>query len=195
MEIWKNVPGMEGLYQVSNFGRIKSLARTIQRNNKGTLHTKEHFVKGSKDTKGYLQLDAKIDGKRVLKFIHRIVAEAFLDNTENLEQVNHKDGNKLNNCVENLEWVTCKDNIHHAWNNGLNRPQKGEKHANHKLTEEQVAFIKEHYKKGNKEFGASALAKRFNVTKTPIVLIVKGKAWKHIVVQGQDMKGHQNENC
>ena len=182
MEIWKDIPGMEGIYQVSNLGRIKALKREILKNDGRILPIKEHFVKGSKDTKGYLQLDANICGKRILKFIHRLVAEAFLDNPKHLEQVNHKDGNKLNNCVGNLEWVTCEENIHHAWENGLNKALQGEKHGNHKLTAEQVIYIKTHYKKLDKKFGARALAKKFNVTPSPILLIVKGKAWKHITV-------------
>jgi len=182
MEIWKDIPGMEGVYQVSNCGRIKALERNIRLKNNRILPIKEHFVKGSKDTKGYLQLDANIDGKRIIKFIHRLVAESFLENPKNLEQVNHKDGNKLNNCADNLEWCTCIENIHHAWKNGLNKPLRGEKQGNHKLTEEQVIYIKTHYKKLDKKFGARALAKKFNVTTSPILLIVKGKSWKHITV-------------
>lgn len=182
MEIWKDIRGMEGFYQVSNLGRIKALERIIQRKNRGLLKIKEHFVKGSKDTKGYLQLDANINGKRVIKFIHRLVAEAFIENPFNYPQVNHKDGNKENNNVANLEWVTVEENIHHAWANQLNKPLQGEKHGNHKLTDEQVIYIKKHYKKLDKEYGAKALAVKFGVTKTPILLIAKGKAWKHITV-------------
>ena len=171
---------MHGYYKVSNLGRIKAVARVIQRSNGKNLPIKEHIVMGSKDTKGYLQIDANIDGVRVLKFVHRLVAEAFIENPMGYEQVNHKDGNKLNNSVENLEWVSCEENIPHAWQNSLNKPLKGERHGNHKLTEEQVRFIKANYKKRDKEYGAKALAKRFGVTSSPILLIAKGKAWKHI---------------
>ncbi len=171
---------MEGIYMISNYGRIKALERTIMRSNGKCVHISTHFVRGSKDTKGYLQLDANIDGQRILKFVHRLVAEAFVENPKHLEQVNHKDGNKTNNHAANLEWVSCLDNIHHAWENHLNKPLQGEAHGNHKLTEEQARFIKRHYIKGDAVYGAKALAEKFNVTVTPIRLIAEGKAWKHI---------------
>jgi hypothetical protein len=182
MEIWKDVPEMEGFYQVSNKGRIKALDRVVKRKTKGDLCIKEHYVQGSKDSKGYLQLDARVNGKRIIKFIHRLVAEAFIDNPQHYNQVNHKDGNKLNNDVDNLEWLSCIDNIRHAWKHKLAKPLQGENHGNHKLTNEQVLFIKTHYKKGDSLYGAKALAKRFNVTTTPILLVAKGLSWKHITI-------------
>ena len=179
-EIWKDIEGMEGCYQISNKGRVKALARIVQRKINGNIHIKEHIVKGSKDTKGYLQLDAKVNGKRIIKFIHRLVAEAFIENVNGYEQVNHKDGNKLNNDVTNLEWVTGKENIRHACRTGLHKPNYGEKHGNHKLTNEQVMYIRKHYIPGHREYGAHALGKKFGVSVTPVLLIAKGKAWTHL---------------
>ena len=165
---------------MSNFGRIKTCEHSIIRKDGKPLSIPERYIEGSKDTKGYLQVELKKDGKRKIKFIHRLVAEAFIENPQNKEQVNHKDGNKLNNYASNLEWVTCKENIHHAWENKLNKPVVGEKHKNHKLTEEAVRYIKEHYKPRNREFGARALAKKFNVSPYPVMQIIKGKGWKHV---------------
>lgn len=179
-EVWKDVKGFEGMYQVSNLGRIKSLEREVITKKGYAIKVNESILKGSKDTKGYLQVEFKKDGKRIIRFIHRIVAEAFIPNVEHKEQVNHKNGNKLDNYVGNLEWATCKENIEHAWKNNLNTARCGEKHANSKLTDEQARYIKENYKAHDKQFGARALARKFNISVAPIVNIVSGKGWKHI---------------
>lgn len=179
-EIWKDIEGFENMYQVSNLGKVKSLPRTILRKDGKKLQIKEQILKGSKDTKGYIQVELKKDGKRNIKVIHRLVANAFISNKDNKEQVNHIDGNKENNCISNLEWVTCQENIQHAWKNNLNVANYGEKHPNHKLTEEQVKYIKENYKPRDKEYGARALARKFNVSTGPIQNILSGKGWKSI---------------
>lgn len=115
-EIWVDIEGYEGIYQVSNFGRIKSLSRPIF-NGKGYFLSKERILKGSKNEKGYLQVE--LLGKPTL--IHRIVAIIFIPNPNNLPQVNHIDGDKSNNCVENLEWCTNSENQLHAYRLGLNK--------------------------------------------------------------------------
>lgn len=104
-EIWKDVEGWEGEYKISNFGRILSKKR-----NKGWVE-----LKGSIDTGGYnyLCLYSKKE-KRVQKWMHRLVAIYFIPNPNNHHDVNHKDGNKLNNRVDNLEWVNRRENVAHA---------------------------------------------------------------------------------
>ena len=99
-EIWKDVVGYEGLYQVSNFGRVKSLDRydKIGRKYKGKI-IKQVLMKN-----GYLGLNLCVGGSCKTFYAHRIVASAFLDNPQNLPQINHKDENKQNNFVDNLEW-------------------------------------------------------------------------------------------
>lgn len=179
-EIWKSIDGFDGYYEVSNMGKIKTCKHSFIRKDGKPFSVSEKIIKGNKDTKGYLQVELKKDGVRTIKFIHRLVAEAFIENEQNKEQVNHKDGNKLNNCVSNLEWVTCRENIHHAWKNKLNRPIAGEKHGNHKLTEQAVKYIRDNYKPRSKEFGARALARKFNVSPYPIMNIINGKGWKHV---------------
>ena len=112
--------------------------------------------------------------------VHRLIAETFIPNPNNLPCVNHKDGNKLNNCVDNLEWCTHSENTKHAYENGLERKMFGEEHHAHKLTEEAVKYIKTNYKKRDASFGAVALAKKFNVDRTTIHDVVKGKTWREV---------------
>jgi len=116
-EIWKPVKGYEGLYEVSNLGRVKSLERFANCRYGGTC--KEKILKGGKDGAGYLLVGICQNKKRKTKKVHRLVAEAFLKNPENKKTVNHKDGVKANNFVENLEWMTHKENVRHASKTGL----------------------------------------------------------------------------
>lgn len=109
MEQWKDIEGFEGLYQVSNKGRVKSLGNNKLR--------KEKILKGGKGTCGHLLVHLCKDGKQAHKYIHRLVAQAFLPNPQNLPEVNHKDENPSNNQVSNLEWCDCKYNINYGTRN------------------------------------------------------------------------------
>lgn len=101
-EIWKDIKGYEGLYQISNFGRIKSLCRKFR--NKDII-LKPLIGKGN-----YLQINLYKNGKMLKYQIHRLVAETFIINSDNLPCINHKDENRQNNCVKNLEWCTYQYN-------------------------------------------------------------------------------------
>lgn len=109
-EIWKDVKGYEGIYQVSNMGRVKSLARS---GNNRTL--KDRIMRQYVGKTGYMQVRLSKENKTRLLKVHRIVAEAFIDNPWQKPQVNHIDGNKTNNLVDNLEWNTSSENIKHAY--------------------------------------------------------------------------------
>ena len=137
-----------------------------------------HGVKmvGMIDRCGYRELILNGKNHRV----HRLVAEAFIPNPNNLPCVNHIDGNKQNNSVKNLEWCTHSENMIHAYQTGLEQPRCGEQHHAHKLTEDAVKYIKQLYVKRDKEFGAVALAKKFNVDRTTIHDIVRGKTWGEV---------------
>lgn len=112
-EIWKDVKEFEGLYQVSNFGRVKSL----NYNHTGKGRVLNPYV----DNTGYCQVSLYKNGKMYQKQIHRFVAETFIPNPNNLECVNHINGIKTDNRIENLEWCTRKENIIHALKNGLKK--------------------------------------------------------------------------
>lgn len=109
--------GYEGLYQVSNLGRTKSLKRKFVKEEKILTYTK--------NKKGYLQASLTKNGKAKTERVNRLVAKAFISNPRSLSQVNHIDGNKLNNRIENLEWCNCKYNINEAWKIGLNKKRFG----------------------------------------------------------------------
>ena len=104
-EIWKDIKGYEGLYQVSNFGRVKS------------LHGKEKILKPYHKSTGYIQVILCKNYKTVARMVHRLVAEAFIPNPENKSQVNHKDENPLNNVDSNLEWCSATYNINYGTRN------------------------------------------------------------------------------
>lgn len=108
-EIWKSHPDIAGI-EVSTFGRVRTLDRTVPRKN-GTYHTKGIVLKQWDSGDSYLRVCITIDGKQVKKLAHRLVAQTFIPNPNNLPQVNHKDCNRINNCVSNLEWVTHEENI------------------------------------------------------------------------------------
>lgn len=116
MEIWKDVKEFDGLYQISNKGRAKSLPRRI-RNNKGFFISKEKILKPNPDKWGYLTYSFRKDGKTFVLKAHRIVATTFIKNKDNKATVNHINEIKTDNRVENLEWATMQENINHGTHN------------------------------------------------------------------------------
>lgn len=110
-EQWKPIEGTDGTYEVSNTGKIRS--------NNYLGHGSQKELSLAKDQKGYLRVSISKGGRRQTVKIHREVAKAFIPNPENKAEVNHKDGNKENNHVVNLEWATPRENTMHAYNAGL----------------------------------------------------------------------------
>ena len=114
MEIWKPISGYEGFYEVSNLGRIRSLERNVECSDGRKRKIKDRTLKGSSYSGGYSGVTLHKDGCAKFVNIHRIVAEAFVPNPLEKEEVNHKDENPSNNHASNLEWVTCKENINYG---------------------------------------------------------------------------------
>lgn len=114
-EIWKDIPNYEGLYQISSFGNVKSFPR------KGTQTRKERILKFKKDKKGYFFVHLSKNNIQKSIKIHRKVAILFIPNPLNKPQINHIDGNKQNNKLENLEWCTNGENQLHAYKIGLQK--------------------------------------------------------------------------
>lgn len=171
IEIWRKIPNFS-TYEVSNFGRVRSWNKLV---NYEPLIMRTKVDKG-----GYVTISTMYNdfGQVKTTKVHRLVAITFIPNPDNKPQVNHIDGNKTNNCVENLEWVTHKENFIHATSNGL-RPI-GEEHGRHKLTWDDVNYIRSVYIKGSNVFGTNALAKTFGVTPRLITLIMRNEIWnKH----------------
>ena len=121
-EVWKDIKGYEGYYQVSNLGRIKRVERKVKtrnRNGEYELLLKENILQGFYSPKGYVRVLLTKDTKNKTYMIHRLVAEAFIPNPNNFPQINHIDGIKNHNNVENLEWCTQSYNIRHSYEIGL----------------------------------------------------------------------------
>lgn len=119
-EIWKPIKGYEGLYEISNYGKIKSLERKAKNRGKGQRIIKERILKPSIDRlNGYYQIKLSKNGKTKTIKVHKLVVEHFIKKIPEGLTVNHKDGNKTNNYVNNLEICTQKENIKHAINNNL----------------------------------------------------------------------------
>lgn len=130
MEIWKPLPGTKGLIEISNEGRVRSFLRGSER-----------ILKTQLDQKGYQRFSITIDRQKKTYKLHREVAKAFIPNEHNLPQVNHKNGNKADNSVNNLEWVTNLENAHHAIENGLwGNVFSASKKANEKQKKPIVAY-------------------------------------------------------
>lgn len=170
MEIWKNIVGYEGKYQVSNLGNIKVL-----------FAKKEKIMKLAYKKNGYVYISLTKNNISKTFRVHRLVAMAFISNIDNKPYINHINGIKTDNRVENLEWCTAKENTKHAISIGLKKnvinlnPAKGNKHWNSKLKEEDVIFIKQ-----NPNIIRKELAKRFNVCTSTIDKIYTGKLWSHL---------------
>lgn len=167
MEVWKDIKGYEGHYQVSNEGKVRS----IKRKEPKLLTLLNHSM-------GYYVINlCKPKTKMIQVKVHRLVADLFIPNHgDDTTIVNHIDGDKKNNRVSNLEWTNHGGNLKHSYDYNL-RSKKGENHHLSKLKDSDVRKIRNLSSEG---FSNVALSKMFNVSDGTICMIVKRKRWKHI---------------
>ena len=175
VEIWKDIPGYEKCYQVSNFGQVRSLDRIVLVQNRKERLLKGHILAPAQGrTSPYFQVQLSTRNNTRHFLIHRLVASAFLPDWNSALEVNHKDGNKLNNRADNLEMCTRKENYRHAIEQNLKRDY-GENHAHAKLTNEEACQIRLlHYLWGIRQV---ELAGMFGVCKQAICNIVNNKTY------------------
>lgn len=170
--VWKPCPGFESDFEVSNLGEVKSIDRYVPGRN-GLV--KGRILKQFKNHKGYPYVRLNKNKRTTEQSVHRLVAIAFIPNLNNLPQVNHIDGNKLNNHVDNLEWVSNSTNQIHAYKLGLQPSRAGENNGRAKLTDSKVTEIKLLYNKG---LTSSLIANLLNVKVSMIRQIISGRIWK-----------------
>lgn len=172
-EIWKDIPNYEGIYQISNKGRVKSILKN------GVGRKKRDYILSN-----CLRADGKmeypsvrlcINGKPKKNYIHRLMASAFIPNPENKPIINHKDGNKSNNSLDNLEWCDYSHNINHAYQNNLRAV--GESHHKAKFTNKDVLQIRADFANG---INRKEIMNKFNLSQNQYARIVYKRTWKHI---------------
>lgn len=174
-EIWREIDGYDGFYQVSNLGNIKSVGGQI-----GSAIRKPRVLKQSLTADGYPKVRLQRGKKDRTVTVHRLVAMHFVPNPNNEETVNHIDGDKANNVYSNLEWMNRSGQMIHAYKLNLKKARVGSNNSNAKITPDEVRYIRANYKKNDREFGSSALGRKFGVTHRVITLIANGETYKNV---------------
>lgn len=182
-EIWKSVVGWEGIYEVSNFGQVRSISRLIARQDGSTQRFRQCILSPRKNSTGYLivTLSDLSNGRRATVRVHRLVAEAFIPNPMSLPEVNHIDSDRANARVDNLEWVTPSQNRYHGYHFGsVSLPRRiGEKTSSAKLDAGKVLEIRLLASRG---VSSRQLAKKYAVNKTTILRLLSGETWSHVTL-------------
>ena len=178
-EQWKEIKGNREIYEVSSLGNVRTKDREGARGH----HVKGHILTQRDNSNGYLRCDINITGKTKSHLVHRLVAEKFIPNPDNKPFVNHIDGNKHNNSVNNLEWCTRNENERHAWKTGLKHDiaTKGELHGMHKLSKNDVEYIRKHHVRNGGNIKTGELARNFNVNPQTITDIVSERIWRSVL--------------
>ena len=172
-ERWRSVEGLEGVYSISDRGRLR---RDVTSSNSKAGFVLKPFPRKS----GYCCYTVWHLGKMRTPLVHRMVAQAFIPNPDGKPHINHRDGNKSNNSLENLEWCTAKENVKHAmevlgWNPKMGDHPKGEKHYKARLTQDQVDSIRARYLAGTAT--QYAMAKEYGVSRKTVHSLIKGHSW------------------
>lgn len=172
-EVWKDINGYNGHYQISNHGNVRSF-----KNSRHGISEKSKLLSTPKLKNGYNCVGLSNNGKVTTKYIHHLVADAFIPNPKCKPQINHIDGNKENNNVSNLEWVTVSENCIHANKNGLINKAKGEGHPHSKIRAVDVLQIRSIY--SQKFFTQKEISEAYGIGITQVSYIVNNKKWKHL---------------
>lgn len=171
-EIWKDIEGYDGLYQVSNLGRVRSWKK--YRENKRTI---PKILKQDINMWGYFYLVLSNKTNKTHKLVHRLVGGAFIPNPEKKPQINHIDGNRKNNNAKNIEWVTNKENSIHAHRLGLT-DNRGGKNGQSKLTKNDIIDIRTMYALGIYTY--RDIQEKYNISNGCVSMIINRKRWRHI---------------
>ena len=182
MENWVDIVGFEGLYQVSDLGRVRSLDRGMyvrqdRYKNPRWTNRKGLVLKQSPDGKGYLMVALCKNGISKIKTVHRLVARHFVSRVGYAPVVNHLNSNNKDNRASNLEWCTIKENNQHTINSGRARVPRGSEHYASKISEDEAALIKKMLAAGS---GATATARKLSLPYGAVRGIQKGSTWKYI---------------
>lgn len=176
-EIWKDIIGYEGIYKISSFGRILTLEKTYP--HRHGLQKKRSIIRKVTTIKNrYPFLTLTKEGKMVVRKLHRLIAIHFIPNPENKRFINHKNGDKKDFRIENLEWCTQRENSIHAHRNGLCNPAKGVNNGKSKLNNEKALEIKRLYKTGLSQRKIASIIGE--ISRGAIRNIVEGKTWKDV---------------
>ena len=173
-EIWERCIGFENSYEISTLGNVRSVDRFVE-GRRGLIKGKN--ITKRKNKRGYYEIRVGINGKYEDRIVHRLVAKTFIPNLENKPQVNHINGNKLDNRIENLEWNTNSENQKHAYKIGTQPNKKGSNNSNTSLTDDIVINIINIFNLGKKP---SIISKELNISLGIIRNIVQGRTWKHL---------------
>lgn len=174
---WRPVKDFEGYYEVSNTGLVRSVDREIKHSRgSGTFTKKGKVLKPASDKNGYLLISLSRNSKQIKVRIHRLVAQAFIENVNNLPLVNHKDGVKSNNSIINLEWCDHSQNAIHAKDLGLTKII-GEENPSSKLSKQDVLNIRHMYFMGYKSRHLQYL---YDISSATVWDICNFRTWRHI---------------
>ena len=176
-DIWKPVKGYEGIYEVNKNSTVRSIDHLVVCKNRGRRIQKGRVLKTRISLKGYVQVSLSKNTVRFNTGVHRVAAIAFIPNPKNLPQVNHIDGNKQNNRIENLEWCTNSYNQNHAVKNKLINPNYGEKHHQAKLQNFEVQIARNLHYSGATNI---KLAKYYNISATAMSKILRKITYTNI---------------
>lgn len=178
-EIWVDISGYEGHYQISNIGRVKSLSRMIiSPNGRGTRFMHELILKIPVDKGGYLRAPLTVNNVQKYFSIHRLVAQSFIPNLNNLPEVNHKNGIKSDNRIENLEWCDRSFNKRHSYRVLQEMPRCGLKNGMTKITESIIIEIRKNHSHSSATY--NEIGAMYNISGTHVWRILKYKTWQHL---------------